>query len=114
MASGTISKVQNESGNGYCEMPDGTLIQWGSFTATGNTSAYGNMFRVTASVNVLFPKSFIDDPTLVIQANNNAAGTVIYSIPSTSGITEVAWMRQSSATGASILFSYLAVGRWKA
>ena len=29
MATSTIKQVTNNSDNGYCKMPDGTLIQWG-------------------------------------------------------------------------------------
>ena len=29
MATGKIEKVMNDSGSGYCKMPDGTLICWG-------------------------------------------------------------------------------------
>ena len=29
MASGVIEKLSNDSANGYCKFPDGTLIQWG-------------------------------------------------------------------------------------
>ena len=40
----------NDSGAGYCKMPDGTLIQWGTATiATG-----------TKIIHIYFPKDFID------------------------------------------------------
>ena len=32
MASGIIEKLSNDSANGYCKFPDGTLICWGSVT----------------------------------------------------------------------------------
>ena len=62
MATGTITKVMNDSNTGYCKMPDGTLICWGEFTTNRSqysVTANGAMYAATATVNISFAKEFI-------------------------------------------------------
>lgn len=39
MAQSTIKQVTNNSGTGYCKMPDGTLIQWGTATISSGSES---------------------------------------------------------------------------
>ena len=55
MATGKIEKVMNDSGSGYCKMPDGTLTCWGTISVpypTAITNATGK-FLLTS----IFPLS---------------------------------------------------------
>lgn len=53
MATSTIKQVTNNSGDNYCKMPDGTLIQWGAFSSTLEVAA--NAF---GEDTITFPMSF--------------------------------------------------------
>ena len=46
MATGTMEKVTNNSGSGYCKMPDGTLIQWSDITIEANASNVQITFEI--------------------------------------------------------------------
>lgn len=80
MATSTIQQVisnseQQQSGTGYCKMPDGTLIQWGILNV-GDIEA-----NSTGAGTFTFPVAFI---------NNN------YIAASTSRYTTVASLRATN------------------
>lgn len=115
MATGTIQKVMNDSGNGYCKMPDGTLICWGTFSASGNTRAWGAMYSIDAAVDISFPVAFIADPCVTISCPVDKSFCLINTIHNATKITRVSWMRQTSESGTVTLnpLQYIAIGRWK-
>ena len=107
------------SGDGYCKLPDGTLIQWGSISLSNFTQA--NPYILIAEI--LFPLPFLNSnvkviPTLALSENtgaeistnckyrstysNGTGGTV--SIQNGSGqITDSQYMS----------LDWIAIGRWK-
>lgn len=97
----------NDSGAGYCKMPDGTLICWGSVSgaASGNT--------------INFPVSFKGQPIISVIPYYNA-GTTIRCIFSVAEVTAAsahvyAWDTSTDAasTSETLFFDWLAIGRWK-
>ena len=62
---GTMQKVTNNSGDGYCTMPDGTIMQW------GNVGSYQSTKRRDFTVN--FPISFTANTTYVVMATSRFA-----------------------------------------
>lgn len=110
MASGIIEKLSNDSANGYCKMPDGTLIQWG--TATNTAAGYAE---------ITFPQPFLNRGYAIV-------GTPRYGSGHTS-LDYFTILAPSLATGAIAYFrkaidttpdadttaeiSWFAVGRWK-
>ena len=90
MATGKIEKVTNDSGSGYCKMPDGTMILYGvKHVATGNN-------RMNYSFD------FADTPTVFLTSKSNAtvyvnATYATYFLLNSSAETDVSW---------------LAIGRW--
>lgn len=109
MASGTIKMTANESGNSYCKMPDGTLIQWGivvntnlGYTAVSFPVAFVNdTFIFSASPRYSSAYPYIDYRT-VSQKSSNSVGVVNFKPLSSTG---------SYTTAA--LADWLAIGRWK-
>lgn len=109
MATGTITKVMNDSRSGYCKMPDGTLI------------CYGNvMMPSDGTASITFATSFINDSygftTTYETLNGNVAGAIgtikAYNIYTT-GITVTIAGEMPSAFVNRLRVSYVAVGRWK-
>lgn len=104
MAVSKIPMTTNNSGNNYCKMPDGTLIQWGESAFASGVSEF----------SILFPIEFV-----------NAAYAVAIS-PSVQQLTGVAIMYSGQATDRIAFhrdtskainyeqwFSWLIIGRWK-
>lgn len=59
MASGVIEKLSNDSANGYCKFPDGTLIQWSStITSAGQLRLTGSISGTTTAVITLGRTSY--------------------------------------------------------
>ena len=114
MASGIIEKLSNDSANGYCKFPDGTLMCWGTFSGGSYaTTQEGSLYVATLSLSITFPVAFSEKPTVMFSPSEDA-----YSIPvsgvkySNTGITQLVLARPNSGNiypG----FSWLAIGRWK-
>lgn len=109
MASGTIKNYANDSDAGYCKMPDGTLIQWGSafnsnvgFAAVSFPVAFATdnyIFSASPRYSSAYPR--IDYRT-VAQTVANSGGVVNFKqLSSTDSYTTVA------------IADWLAIGRWK-
>lgn len=100
------------SGNGYCKLPDGTLIQWGqhsSFTLSNGvlsgTVSMSYSFVDTSFVVMITPQrngiAYITTPVYEADANGNVTRTV--------DSFEIA----AKGTNTNITISWLAIGRWK-
>ena len=109
MATGTIQMTANKSGDGYCKMPDGTLIQWGfvintdvGYTGVSFPVAFVNdnfIFSASPRYSSAYPA--IDYRT-VSQKNSNSSGVVNFkTLTSTASYTTAA------------IADWLAIGRWK-
>lgn len=109
MATGTIQMTANKSENGYCKMPDGTLI------------CYGNvMMPSSGTVFISFASSFVNDAygfSATYETLNGSVAGAIGTIKSfnilTSGITVTIAGEMPSAFVDRLRVSYVAIGRWK-
>lgn len=114
MASGIIEKLSNDSANGYCKFPDGTLMCWGTFPGGSYaTTQVGSLYVAVLSLSITFPVAFSAKPAVMFSPSDDP-----YSIPtssvvySTTGITKLGIARPSSGN-IYPNFSWLAIGRWK-
>ena len=122
MAIGKIKKVTNDSGSGYCKMPDGTMIQWGTASITSGTfinTNTGSSGMWDLSCNFAFPFSF------AAGSSPRVFGTAKYS---TGHMIPVGFFSSSATTAACELYDFYqrvpsaskpyyiewtAIGRWK-
>lgn len=115
MASGIIQKVIPDSGNSYCKMPDGTLIQWGYSNPT-----YANANIALSSVT--FPIAFIAQPVVSLTVGDSQntqqelpANAKIRSITASKfdiSYQDPAGNFQSDGSYIKPIY-WLAIGRWK-
>ena len=116
MASGTIKMTTNDSGTGYCKMPDGTMICWGQIVITGKAgTARGNGGLYTAEFSgtlATFAKPFISRPNVTMSANRNGYSIVCCAEWNATAITYAEIGRPTSGDVVPAL-SYIAIGRWK-
>ena len=97
----------NVSGAGYCKMPDGTLICWGSESITRAAGVN--------TANAVFAQTFYSAPIVTVNYLTgrpdlwycSAQGTT------TSGTT-LTMYNSGSSSGTAGTIEYIAVGRWKA
>lgn len=113
MASGVIEKLSNDSANGYCKFPDGTLICWGSVTISSSYQPWGAMYVSDANPDVTFPAPFLSAPALSVTCKAMCSGVIVNTVCTATKWNQVAIMRQSPVTNYSVPLSYIAVGRWK-
>ena len=92
--------MTNSSGNGYCKMGDGTLIQWGEQNTIGLTNS------------VSLSKAFKDTSYTVLAtpiSNSNSAGNIT-NIGNNSTTNFVVGVNNNSIVSS---FHWIAIGRWK-
>ena len=120
MASGIIEKLSNDSANGYCKFPDGTLIQWGSFVVneTGSlaqVASSGIYSGVTSPTS--FPLPFINGDYIVTGAARYATGysTAIGFLAYTASTWRCALydFYQRPMNDGNFVVKWQAIGRWK-
>ena len=93
--------MTNSSGNGYCKMGDGTLIQWGEQATSGLLTTFVNR-----------PQAFKDTSFTVMVtpiANSNEAGNITYT--SNDSTTKISVGVNNPSVVSS--FHWIAIGRWK-
>ena len=108
-----VLPVAEESGSNYCKMPDGTLIQWGSFEVNLPANGY-------QEYNLTFPLrsaqgGYIQPPAFI------AGATVwgdsrIYSIIRRAGFVDNGTFRignTASSASNGVIITWIAIGRWK-
>lgn len=111
MAAGKIKQVTNDSANGYCKMPDGTLIQWGTETYSPQIPAGG-----VAQATVTFPITFIDGTGMAILVSLLTSQPAFRTAtPASRGRASVNINIQNNYTSAAegATFLWVAIGRWK-
>ena len=119
MASGVIEKLSNDSANGYCKFPDGTLMCWGTISIPNSTTisnTWGSVYesaRIAVSIN--FPVAFVSAPELIVSLKSNPVTFLENTLTaSTTGIDGAYWlMRPQSATLDNGSITWFAIGRWK-
>ena len=122
MATGTIKQTTNNSGTGYCKMPDGTLIQWGrlsgitvNLTALGNSGLYGQTY--VANNGIVFPIAFVDSSYFVTGSFQYSTGNVFpLAVAYTAQATDhcfPSFFDAYARSGNDGRISWQAIGRWK-
>ena len=113
MASGIIEKLSNDSANGYCKFPDGTLMCWGSVTVSSSYQSWGAMYVSDVNPNVTFTIPFTEKPELSVTCSSKSSGVIVNAVCTATQWNQVAIMRQTAGTNLSVSLSYIAIGRWK-
>lgn len=114
MASGIIKKLSNDSANGYCKFPDGTLIQWGSTT----TSASG-MTQIAPSgiyygkASIAFPIEFVEKPIVVGSTKYSTGHQVPAGFEGSTTGALVWYYEFYERSGPQLVIRWVATGRWK-
>lgn len=116
--SGAVTIPTAEEGNGYCKMPDGTLIQWGTFTTTsgGSTTSYGSIYILQLSFD--FSISFIDTNYVVTGSAKFGTGAALpfgleggTTSSASIRVWDIATRTLSSSTP--LVVHWQAIGQWK-
>lgn len=119
VTAGGLNSLKSESGNGYCKMPDGTLIQWGNsanlaFNITTSISGTG-MFRGSYQIN--FPISFSSATYVISGSSQYSTGLSFpFGAPYSGMVASYASVyiyNDTSKSGNEGRINWLAVGRWK-
>ena len=107
MATGTITKVSNDSTSNYCKMPDGTLICWGMGTIS---SIQGTTEK---DLYVGFPQTYQAVPIVTVAMMTSGFNRrVNVKISSINGFTATMALL-SGTSSADGWFNWISVGRWK-
>lgn len=105
MATGTVKQVMNNSGSGYCKMPDGTLIQWvrgGSYVETAT--------QYTIELPVAFADGYYSVAVTPIGDSSYIGSSAILNSVTTSSFK--VWI--GNPDNEYVLgFRWIAIGRWK-
>lgn len=110
MATGTIRKVTNDSGTGYCKMPDGTLIQWGRLASEVSVAANGGR----AEDIITFPISFINSDYIPAITDTTSVCTQRRTTIRTRTASTLGLYYENMYTSAWTPYVYwVAIGRWK-
>lgn len=114
---GEIARA-NDSDDGYCKMPDGTLIQWGTTVLTsGSTNAYVSPINIT-TVYIQFPIPFASTDYRVFGSGKYSTGasTPIGQTGETLTSCGVHWwdaVARTFSTSIPLVIKWCAIGRWK-
>lgn len=107
---------QNESGPGYCKMPDGTLIQWGRINLSNVpiSNAWGALYESGSQPSgVTFPIPFVEYPACSATANMSPAAWIEGMSASYTSLGNFFLVRPTSVASSSGHVDWIAVGRWK-
>lgn len=112
-----INLLQTESANGYCKLPDGTMMQWGTTEVTsGSMSAYANIY--VATVTVVFPQRFVDGNYIITGSSKFGTGAELAFGQGATSATQASvrvWDVAARVFSASdkLVVKWMAIGRWK-
>lgn len=119
--SGFLTTDDFDSGTGYCKMPDGTLIQWGSLIVEqGSTAQYvGQTYQMPVSLSLPIP--FVDTNYRVFGSSKFVSGGAVaighdVSLSTKSSAYIRAWdyTSRTLSSSATLKIWWIAIGRWKA
>ena len=110
MATSTIQQVMNNSGSGYCKMPDGTLIQYGNVSLPRDIN--------TSTKDITFPIPFISNSSIAIITSVNTEIYAdrlnsSYANASNTGCRIVLYNSIPVTGSGNGVVSWVAIGRWK-
>lgn len=118
MATGTIKQVIPNSGTGYCKMPDGTLICWGTATKAVTEPSWSSwnagwyQVTVVSGNSITFPVAFIATPRIYATISSDVWASVVSVGGDAAHIGRIAVARPSQYAG-TLQCDWLAIGRWK-
>ena len=105
----------NTSGNGYCKMPDGTLLCWGDFTTNRSQysmSGFGSMYAADVDLNLAFAQTFIAEPSISVVCTNNGC-PIMWARANASSLVHMQAMRHvNNGPPDGSTWRYIAIGRW--
>lgn len=108
-----IQQSTATGGNGYFKSPDGTLIQWGSYTCAAVTATQtGNIYMANIRPNITFPIPFVGSAPQVSVLQYGGYGAVFACAFNSAGISSVDLARPTSGAITPDLH-WIAIGRWK-
>ena len=109
MAISIIKQVTNNSDTGYCKMPDGTLIQWGSVNITTTTEK--GPFGYTGQMQITYPIAFNSTPVTVGAIHDIAEywNASVYNYNNLKATLSIA----GNVSNVTKKVDWLAIGRWK-
>lgn len=113
---GAVTTPQNDSGTGYCKMPDGTLIQWGRIVVNNVpiTNAWGAVYESSIqSSGVVFPITFVETPCVVAFANVSPTAWLENIGSDATRLGSYYLVRPTTSNASSGYISWMAIGRWK-
>ena len=87
--------------NGYTRLPNGLLMQWGTQTASVNSST-----TATATFPIAFPTTLYSVSVMVLQAGTAADA----SVANTANTTAIVWKNSNTGVAASKQMYYTAIG----
>ena len=87
--------------NGYSRLPNGLLMQWGTHTASVNSTT-----PATATFPIAFPTALYSISVMVLQAGTGADA----SVANTANTTAVVWKNGSTGGAVSKQMYYTAIG----
>lgn len=109
-ANNLLAAMANNSGAGYCKMPDGTLIQWGSASITRSVG-------INESSAITFPIPYLSttSPLVFTTFNTRAYSPYLSSNPSDVFYNEfkIVLVNSNATAYSDGTVNWLAVGRWK-
>lgn len=119
MASGTIKNFANDSGTGYCKMPDGTLMCWGLLSdlsprnLTGTQS--GTLYYHEYTANVTFPIAFVNTPSISVTTLTGRECSISWVVANTTAFSSFDTLsgQQTAESTRKLRVSWIAIGRWK-
>lgn len=109
MATGKIENVTIVGGSGYCKMPDGTLMCWGSAT---NSGGYVSVPFPVAFING-GPDTFIATPKYTTEYPKLDYRTIAQASTNVSGVINFKQLGSTASYTDSAVSDWLAIGRWK-
>ena len=122
MATSIIEKVTNESGSGYCKMPDGTLICYGDVRVNIASGSWidwkndGSIFRCESQPtngSEVFAKQFSSSDVYICLAPFTDENVMVVNVSvNSAAISKISFARPLTRTG-DFYFHYIAIGRWK-
>ena len=111
---GAADPILPEEGTNYIKFPNGTLMCWGNVPdMDGATTAYGNLYYRTFSVNIVFPVAFSSKPFVSIYGGADTWQMQNKSEWDTTHISTIEIVRPNSGTIYLQGAVWFAIGRWK-
>ena len=114
MASGIIEKLSNDSANGYCKFPDGTLIQWGdTYTSASGMTQIESSGIYFGQANIAFPIEFVGEPIVVGSTKCSTGHQVPAGFAGSTTGAYVYYYDFYQRSGSPLVIRWVAIGRWK-